>query len=97
MDLSSPAMIVKGVSGTNGDLFTQRVDRLYGSDRWRQILSARDASVVTSSECRAEMVNLCGGGFENDLRYQCTIRVPVTVKNGIDLYDMELPIDHPAG
>lgn len=96
--LWSPAMIVKGVRGTNGDAFARRVDRLYGSRRWRQILDARvGANTISASEFRAEMVNLLRWQFETNLGYQHTIRIPMTMKNGAALYDMVFATDHPAG
>lgn len=95
--LWSPAMIAKGVRGTNGDTFAARVDRLYGCDRWRRILAAREAESITGRQFRAEMVNLLRWQFETDLGYQHTIRIPMTMKNGTDLYDMVFATDHPAG
>lgn len=92
-----PAMIAKGVHGTNGEQFAARVDRLYGWRKWRQILTARDDGAITAKEFRAEMVNLLRWQFETDLGYQHTIRIPMTMKNGTDLYDMVFATDHPAG
>lgn len=95
--LWSPAMIVKGVTGTNHDDFSNRVDRLYGSDRWRQIRAARASELLTAADFRREMVNLLRWQFEKQLGYQHTIRIPMTMKNGMNLYDMVFATDHPAG
>ena len=95
--LWSPAMIVKGVSGTNGSVFAGQVDRLYGSGRWRQILSARLTESITAGEFRAEMVNLLRWQFETDLGYRHTIRIPMTMKSGTALYDMVFATDHEVG
>lgn len=95
--LWSPAMIVKGVRGTNCDAFADRVDRLYGSDGWRQILAARSNELITPPQFRAEMVNLLRWQFERDLGYRYTIRIPMTMKNGTEIYDMVFATDHPAG
>lgn len=96
--LWSPAMIVKGVTGTNGAAFADRVDDLYGSGRWRQILDARvnDRS-IEAPEFRREMVNLLRWQFETQLGYSHTIRIPMRMKNNTDLYDMVFATDHPAG
>ncbi|WP_447924745.1 three-Cys-motif partner protein TcmP [Georgenia muralis] len=95
--LWSPAMIVKGVHGTKAEEFATRVDRLYGSRRWRQILAARVDRDITARQFRAEMVNLLRWQFEVDLGYRHTIRIPMTMRNGSDLYDMIFATDHPAG
>jgi three-Cys-motif partner protein len=96
--LWSPAMIVKGVRGTNGNAFADRVDRLYGSGRWRQILEARvDTKSITAPAFRGEMVNLLRWQFEHELGYQHTIRIPMTMKNNTEIYDMVFATDHPAG
>lgn len=95
--LWSPAMIIKGVTGTNNGSFAGRVDQLYGSDRWRLILAARASGVITASEFRGEMVNLLRWQFEKQLGYRHTIRIPMKMKNGSDLYDMVFATDHPAG
>lgn len=96
--LWSPAMIVKGVRGTNGAAFADRVDRLYGSGRWRQILDARlGERSIDAPEFRREMVNLLRWQFETQLGYGHTIRIPMTMKNNSDLYDMVFATDHAAG
>ncbi|NYI47859.1 three-Cys-motif partner protein [Nocardioides aromaticivorans] len=97
--LWSPAMIVKGVTGTNKDKFAAQVDRLYGSADWRKILAARFESEqpITAGEFRAEMVNLLRWQFEKQLGYAHTIRIPMKMANGTDLYDMVFATDHEAG
>lgn len=95
--LWSPAMIVKGATGSNGDAFAARVDRMYGSDRWRQILEARQADAISACDFRAEMVNLLRWQFETELGYRHTIRIPMTMKSGTALYDMVFATDHEIG
>lgn len=95
--LWSPAMIVKGATGSKGDAFADRVDRMYGSDRWRKIMGARQAGSITASDFRAEMVNLLRWQFETALGYRHTIRIPMTMKSGTALYDMVFATDHEAG
>lgn len=90
-------MIVKGATGSQGDAFADRVDRMYGSDRWRKILGARQADSITASAFRAEMVNLLRWQFETELGYRHTIRIPMTMKSGTALYDMVFATDHEAG
>lgn len=96
--LWSPAMIVKGVTGTNGSAFADKVDDLYGTGRWRQILDARiNQGSIEAPVFRREMVNLLRWQFETQLGYQHTIRIPMTMKNNSDLYDMVFATDHVAG
>lgn len=96
--LWSPAMIVKGVTGTNGSTFASKVDDLYGSGAWRQILDARiSEKSIQASDFRREMVNLLRWQFETQLGYAYTIRIPMTMKNNTDLYDMVFATDHDAG
>src|SRR3984885_9396798 len=56
--LTSPSMVAKGVAGTNGDAFAERVDALYGTRDWRRVQLARDRGVISAEEYRDEMVNL---------------------------------------
>lgn len=96
--LWSPAMIVKGVTGTNKEKFAAQVDRLYGSGDWRRILAARfETAQITGSQFRAEMVNLLRWQFEKQLGYVHTIRIPMKMTNGTDIYDMVFATDHEAG
>lgn len=95
--LMSPAMIAKGIKGTNGDAFAQRVDELYGNTEWRRIVAARDHGELQAEEMRDEMVNLFRWQLESTLKYAATARVPMKMMNNTPVYDMVFATDHPAG
>ena len=60
--LMSPAMIAKGVAGTNGPAFARRVDALYGTNDWRRIQSARERVLISAEEYETRWSTCCGGG-----------------------------------
>ena len=95
--LMSPAMIAKGVAGTNGSVFANRVDMLYGTRDWRRIQLARRQAVISAEEYRDEMVNLLRWRLERELGYLLTVRVPMRMPNGMAIYDMLFATDHPVG
>jgi len=95
--LMSPAMMAKGVAGTNGEAFAARVDALYGSTGWRRIQSARDQGLITAEDYRDEMVNLLRWRLEQVLGYGITARVPMRMPTGVPIYDMVFATDHPVG
>lgn len=95
--LMSPALIIKGARGTNGEAFSQRVDALYGSGEWRHILNARDREDLSASQFRDEMVNLFRWRLEEQLGYQVTARIPMHMENNVPLYDMVFATDHFVG
>ena len=93
----TPAMITKGVAGTNGQAFGRRVDGLYGSTDWRRIQSARDKQVISAEDYRDEMANLLRWRLEHVLGYGYTARVPMHMLNNVAIYDMVFATDHPVG
>lgn len=95
--LMSPAMIIKGVSGTNADGFANQVDLLYGNNSWRRVLTARQRDVISPEDFRVEMVNLFRWNLQNILGYAITARIPMRMTNNIALYDMVFATDHPVG
>ncbi len=95
--LMSPAMIAKGVAGTNGPVFAGRVDALYGTNGWRRIQSARGHNLISPEEYRDEMVNLLRWQLEHELCYRLTARVPMRMPSGMTIYDMLFATDHPVG
>lgn len=95
--LMSPAMIAKGVAGTNGDAFALRVDALYGIRDWRRVQAARDGGLISAEEYRDEMVNLLRWRLEHTLGYELTARIPMRMPNGMPIYDMLFATDHPLG
>lgn len=95
--LMSPAMIIKGVTGTNGNEYAERVDRLYGSTEWRRIWDAREREEVSPDGFRSAMVNLFRWQLEQDLGYQTTARIPMHMPNNVAIYDMVFATDHFVG
>ncbi len=95
--LMSPAMIIKGVTGTNGDAYAMRVDRLYGAADWRNIWRAWERGDVDPEGFRTEMVNLFRWKVQQDLGYGFTARIPMRMPNNVTIYDMVFCSDHPAG
>jgi three-Cys-motif partner protein len=95
--LMSPTMIAKGVKGTGGSVFAERVDVLYGCDEWRRIQSARDRQLISPEDYRDEMVNLLRWRLQATLGYEFTARIPMRMPNGLPIYDMIFATDHPVG
>ncbi|MBI3430124.1 MAG: three-Cys-motif partner protein TcmP [Actinobacteria bacterium] len=95
--LMSPAMIIKGVSGTNAESFANQVDLLYGDNSWRLVLAARQRNAISPEDFRVEMVNLFRWNLQNTLGYAITARIPMRMTNNIALYDMVFATDHPVG
>jgi three-Cys-motif partner protein len=95
--LMSPAMVAKGVAGTNGPAFANRVDALYGTGDWRRVQAARDQNLISAEGYRDEMVNLLRWRLEHQLGYQLTARVPMRMPSGMPIYDMLFATDHPLG
>jgi len=95
--LASPAMITKGVAGTNGAEFAAQVDRLYGTTAWRRVQEARRRESLTAEEYREEMVNLLRWRLETVLGYAATARIPMRLPTGMPIYDMVFATDHEVG
>lgn len=96
--LVSPAMTVRGVHGTNADVFCDAVSRFYGTPSWMHIQNARDRRVISGEQYRAEMTNLIRYRLAEDLGYRYTHRIPMRMNNGgFTIYDMVFATDHDAG
>jgi len=95
--LVSPAMIAKGVAGTNGPQFAARVDALFGNKTWRRIQAARRSGILSAEEYRDEMVNLLRWQLEHSLRYAFTARIPMNMPNKMPIYDMVFATDVRVG
>lgn len=96
--LMSPAMIARGVRGTNSEEFEERVSQLYGGEDWRRVMHALRSRRITADQYRREMVNLMRYRLENDLGYRYTHRIPMTMStNKMTIFDMVFATDHDAG
>jgi three-Cys-motif partner protein len=95
--LCSPTMIYRGASGTNGNRYAARVDRMYGTDVWRSVYEARRNNKIDADTWRREMVNLLRWRLEHELGYLHTARIPMRMRTNVEIYDMVFATDHPAG
>lgn len=96
--LMSPAMIARGVRGSNAAEFTQRVSALYGNENWLRIHRALRSRKITADQYRQEMVNLVRHQLEKELGYQFTHRIPMKMTtNKMAVFDMVFATDHDAG
>lgn len=95
--LMSPAMISRGVAGSNRMAFAVRVDALYGNREWRKIQDARRTERITAEQYRDEMVNLLRWQLEQELGYSLTARIPMKLPSNMPIYDMVFATDHPVG
>jgi hypothetical protein len=93
----SPAMIARGLTGTNGPAFAARVDALFGYGEWRRIQEARRRGSITAPQFRDEMVNLLRCQLEDDLGYSIMARIPMRMPSSMPIYDMVFATDHWAG
>jgi three-Cys-motif partner protein len=95
--LMSPAMIVRGVAGTEAAAFAARVNALYGNDTWHRIQNARRNTRLSGEEYRDEMVNLLRWQLEQELGYSMTARIPMHMTNGVAIYDLVFATDNAVG
>lgn len=78
--------------------YAQRVDKMYGdASIWRQIYAGRKAGVLTSSEAKAEFVNLMRWRLQTVLGYKTTLPLSIVRDNGSPLYTMIFATDHDVG
>lgn len=78
--------------------YAQRVDKMYGdASTWRQIYAGRKAGVLTSSEAKAELVNLMRWRLQTVLGYKTTLPLSIVRDNGSPLYTMIFATDHDVG
>ncbi|WP_072805248.1 three-Cys-motif partner protein TcmP [Rhodococcoides yunnanense] len=95
--LVSPAMVIKGATGSGHVRFRERVSMSYGTEDWLRIQRARDRKTISGSEYRREMVNLIRKQLSEDLGYAVTHSIPMTMQNETELYYMVFATDHIAG
>lgn len=95
--LMSPAMIIRGVYGTNKEEFQQSVSNLYGGDDWLRIKRALEAGTIASDQFREEMVNLMRYQLETQLGYRFTHRIPMKMSTNMAIFDMVFATDHYVG
>jgi three-Cys-motif partner protein len=94
------SFILRGLYGTQGArnwAFAERVDLMFGTDRWRCIAAAREDDAIDAETARFELVNLFRWRLQHDLRYADTIALRVPNTMGHDLYELIYATDHDAG
>lgn len=102
--LFGDSFIPRGLSGVDGDPskpvkpeYADRVDRMYGTEQWRDILCGRQRGLLSTSEWRLELVNLMRWRLEHDLNYSVTIPLAVPRDTGQVLYHMIFATDEQVG
>lgn len=102
--LFGDSFIPRGLSGVDGDpnkpvnpAYAERIDRMYGTEQWREILCGRQRGLLSKSEWRLELVNLMRWRLERDLGYASTIPLAVPRGNGQVLYHMIFATDEKVG
>lgn len=73
------------------------ISRLFGSDEWVAIASARDEGTLTAEQARYEYTNLMRWRVEKVLGYQRTHTLEVKNTSGAYIYDLIFATDNNAG
>ncbi|MBN1530690.1 MAG: three-Cys-motif partner protein TcmP [Thermoleophilaceae bacterium] len=74
----------------------EKVDRMFGHGRWREIAAARLAERITADEARGDYVRLYGDGLR-ELGYATVLDKQMQKQSGSPLYFLIFATDHPAG
>lgn len=83
------ALLPRGLQFTGSEpdpKYAQRVDRMFGTQQWRELWHARRDGVLNAEQFRHELVNLMRWRLENDLGYTTTIPLEFTNTNGVPIY-----------
>jgi len=95
--LCSPTMTNRGRRGTRGIGYGNNITRFYGTPDWLCIERALDEDLLIPRQFRAEMVNLLRWRLHEQLGYKHTVRIPMHMKNNLEIYDMVFATDNDAG
>jgi three-Cys-motif partner protein len=88
---------VLGLQGARGRNSADRLNHLYGNDRWVAIHELRRADHITPEEMRAEFVNLYRWQLEQDLGYKTTHALQIVNTAGHPVYTMVFATDSDPG
>lgn len=77
--------------------YAERVDRMYGTNQWRELAAGRSDHLLTGKQYKAELVNLMRWRIEKDLGYASTMPLQIVSDRNQPLYNMIFATDHPAG
>ncbi|MCA0181331.1 MAG: three-Cys-motif partner protein TcmP [Actinobacteria bacterium] len=77
--------------------YAERVDRMYGTDQWREIVVGRDQGMLTAAEAKDELVNLMRWRLQSVLGYGRTLPLKMARPEGHGLYTMIFATNHDVG
>ena len=96
--LPEPALArVLGLRGARGQKSADRLDNLYGTDRWIAIHQLRRGGEITPEEMRAEFVNLLRWRLEKGLGYRTTHALQIVNTAGHPVYTLVFATDSDPG
>lgn len=76
--------------------YPEKVTRMYGHDRWKEILTKRQAGKLSPEGARTEYVKLYAAGLE-ELGYETVLDRQIKKQNGQPMYFLIFATDHDAG
>lgn len=74
-----------------------KINRMYGTEDWRNIYEARLSADLTPAQARGEYLNLMRWRLERILGYKWTLPIAVKNEGGGTIYYMIFATDHEAG
>lgn len=77
--------------------FAERVDRMFGNDKWRDDWVKRRDRVIDGTEFRDRLTNRMRWQLENDLGYRLTLPLSIVNRFNRPMYRMIFATDHAAG
>lgn len=77
--------------------YAERVDRMYGTDQWREISEGRNQNFLTPGQAKDELVNLMRWRLQEVLGYNRTIPLKMARPEGHGLYTMIFATNHDVG
>lgn len=95
------SFIPRGAYGSEEDFalpqFVEKVDRLFGTQAWRELHRRRKRDEITGAEYTAGLTNFMRWRLEHDLGYSMTLPLRVLSDRGLPLYTLIFATDHLAG
>lgn len=88
---------VLGLRGARGRRSAERLDRLFGTNRWLAIHQMRRADQISPEAMRAEFVNLLRWQLEEDLGYRSTHALQIINTTGVPVYTLVFATDSSPG
>lgn len=88
---------VLGLRGARGRRSADRLNRLFGTNRWIAIHQMRRANQISAEAMRAEFVNLLRWRLEAELWYRSTHALQIVNTTGVPVYTLVFATDSPPG